>query len=78
MAFNLLQGVRGEAPVDFDALADVLQRFSQLAEERTEIAEIEINPLLVFPQAATSALSTRAYGLAGKREKGLEGMVRRD
>ena len=50
--FGLLRGVRGEAPVDLDALAEVLQRFSQLAEEMPEIAEIEINPLLVFPHAA--------------------------
>jgi len=49
---RLLRGVRGEAPVDVDALADILQRFSQLAEGMPEIAEIEINPLLVFPQAA--------------------------
>jgi acyl-CoA synthetase (NDP forming) len=42
--YSLLQGVRGEAPVDVDALAEVLQRFSQLAEDLPEIAEIEINP----------------------------------
>jgi acetyltransferase len=50
--YGLLRGVRGEAPVDFDALAEVLQRFSQLAEDLPEIAEIEINPLLAFPHAA--------------------------
>ena len=49
--FGLLRGVRGESPVDFNALAEILQRFSQLAEDMPEIAEIEINPLLVFPQA---------------------------
>lgn len=48
---SLLRGVRGEAPVDFDALVEILQRFSQLAEDLPEIAEIEINPLLVFPKA---------------------------
>ena len=48
---GLLRGVRGEAAVDFDALAEILQRFSQLAEDLPEIAEIEINPLLVFPDA---------------------------
>jgi acyl-CoA synthetase (NDP forming) len=50
--YSLLRGVRGEAPVDFNALAEVLQRFSQLAEDMPEIAEIEINPLMVFPQGA--------------------------
>jgi len=48
--YSLLRGVRGEAPVDFQALAEILQRFSQLAEDLSDIAEIEINPLLVFPQ----------------------------
>jgi acetyltransferase len=49
--FSLLRGVRGEAPVDFKALAEILLRFSQLADDLPEIAEIEINPLMVFPQA---------------------------
>jgi acetyltransferase len=47
--YNLLRGVRGEPPVDLDALAEILQRFSQFADDLPEIAEIEINPLLVFP-----------------------------
>jgi acetyltransferase len=50
--YNLLRGVRGETPVDFDGLAEILQRFSQLAEDMPEVAEIEINPLLTFPRAA--------------------------
>jgi acetyltransferase len=49
--FSLLRGVRGEAPIDFKALAEILLRFSQLAEDLPEIEEIEINPLMVFPQA---------------------------
>jgi hypothetical protein len=32
-------------------LTGILQRFSQLAEEMPQIAEIEINPLLVFAEA---------------------------
>jgi acyl-CoA synthetase (NDP forming) len=49
--YALLAGVRGEAPIDFKALAEVLQRFSQLVEDFPEIAEIEVNPFLVFPDA---------------------------
>ena len=47
--YNLLRGIRAESPIDLDALAEVLQRFSQLAEELAEIVEIEINPFTVFP-----------------------------
>jgi acetyltransferase len=58
--FSLLRGVRGEAPIDFKALAEILLRFSQLAEDLPEIAEIEINPLMVFPQAVEfSAVDAR-------------------
>jgi acetate---CoA ligase (ADP-forming) len=49
--FRLLEGVRGEAAVNLDALAETLQRFSQLVEDLPDLAEIEINPLLVFPEA---------------------------
>jgi acyl-CoA synthetase (NDP forming) len=49
--YSLLQGVRGEPPVNLAALAEVLQRFAQLVEDMPEIAEIEVNPLLVFPEA---------------------------
>jgi acetate---CoA ligase (ADP-forming) len=49
--YRLLEGVRGEAPVDFERLAEVVERFSQMVEELPQLAEIEINPLLAFPQA---------------------------
>jgi acetyltransferase len=49
--YGLLRGVRGEAPVNVEYLAEILQRFSLLAERLPELAEVEINPLLVFPQA---------------------------
>lgn len=49
--YRLLEGVRGEAPIDFQALAEVLQRFSRLVEDLPQIAEADINPFLVFPEA---------------------------
>jgi acetyltransferase len=45
--FKALGGVRGEAPVDIDQLADVMVRVGQLALEQPRIAELDINPLLV-------------------------------
>jgi acetate---CoA ligase (ADP-forming) len=46
----ILQGVRGEPPVDFAALGDVVQRVAQLAIDHEAIAELDINPLLALPQ----------------------------
>lgn len=48
--YKLLEGVRGEKPIDFGALAEMLQRFSQLIEDFPQIEEIEVNPFLVFPE----------------------------
>ncbi len=45
---SLLQGVRGEAPSDIDAIIDVLLRLSQLVNDFPEIVELDINPLLAF------------------------------
>jgi acetyl coenzyme A synthetase (ADP forming)-like protein len=46
-AFPLLTGVRGEAPSDLPALYEVLERVSQLAVERPEVSELDLNPLIV-------------------------------
>ena len=45
----LLEGIRGAPPVDFAALRDVLLRISQLAVDHPEIIELDVNPLLAFP-----------------------------
>jgi acyl-CoA synthetase (NDP forming) len=48
----LLAGVRGRPPLDVEAAARVVAALSLVAAERPEIAEIEINPLLVTPAGA--------------------------
>ncbi|MFY9717565.1 MAG: acetate--CoA ligase family protein [Thermoplasmata archaeon] len=48
-AFPLLQGVRGEPPGDLDALAEAIERISQLAMDLPEVAELDINPMIVRP-----------------------------
>jgi acetyl coenzyme A synthetase (ADP forming)-like protein len=46
-AFPLLKGVRGEPPSDLPALYEALQRVSQLAVERPEVRELDLNPMIV-------------------------------
>jgi acyl-CoA synthetase (NDP forming) len=51
-AAPLLFGHRGTQPVDTDALEDVLARVSVLADELPEVAELELNPVVVSPKGA--------------------------
>jgi acetyltransferase len=46
-SYMLLKGVRGRSGVDLTAVAEALQRISQLATDFPEIAELDINPLIV-------------------------------
>jgi acetyltransferase len=50
LIFHALGGVRGRRPVDLLALEKLLVRFSQLVVEQSWIKEIDINPLLAFPE----------------------------
>lgn len=50
--YEALKGVRGRAPVDMDALEQLLVRFSRLVVEQRWIREIDINPLLVDEHGA--------------------------
>jgi acetate---CoA ligase (ADP-forming) len=50
-AWPLLDGARGAAKADAEALADALERVSALAIDlREQLAELDINPLFVLPQ----------------------------
>jgi acetate---CoA ligase (ADP-forming) len=61
----LLAGARGRPPLDVGAAARAAAALSQVAAARPDVAEIEINPLLVTPSGAT-ALDARVIA----REKG--------
>lgn len=59
-SFPLLQGVRGEKPADINALIDAILRLSQLTTDFPEIMEMDINPLIVFPEGGgTMAIDAR-------------------
>jgi acetate---CoA ligase (ADP-forming) len=47
--FPLLQGYRGHAAADIDALRDALLRLSRLADEVPEIVELDLNPVMALP-----------------------------
>ena len=49
-AHALLEGVRGQPAYDKDAIVEVLLRVGQLVQDFPEIAELDINPLMVYPQ----------------------------
>ncbi|MCL5735880.1 MAG: acetate--CoA ligase family protein [Actinobacteria bacterium] len=46
-SYRLLEGVRGEAGVNLGAIAEALQRISQLVTDFPAIAELDINPFIV-------------------------------
>jgi acetyltransferase len=72
--YKALKGVRGRAPVDLDALARLLVRFSQLVIEQRWIKEIDINPLLAAPASAPATMAPPAYGA----ESGAAGLIALD
>lgn len=52
---GILEGFRGMAPADREALVDVTVRFARLIEENPEIREADINPLMVRPDGVVAA-----------------------
>ncbi len=51
--YQILKGVRGEEGVDIEAIAEGLQRLSQLVTEFPQIKEMDINPYMVGPEGTT-------------------------
>jgi acetyltransferase len=48
--YKILQGVRGQEPVNIDIYADQVARVSALVMAAPEIAEMDLNPLLGNPR----------------------------
>jgi acyl-CoA synthetase (NDP forming) len=51
---RLLQGVRGESPADVEAVVEALLALSRLLVECPEVAEVDVNPLLVFERGVAA------------------------
>ncbi len=47
--YRLLEGYRGHAPADIEAIEEVLLRISRLVEEIPEIQELDLNPVFGLP-----------------------------
>jgi acetyltransferase len=66
-SYALLQGARGQAPVDLETLAGALQRISQLATDYPEILELDINPFIVGPVGVQAYVADARMTLASAK-----------
>ncbi len=62
---KLLEGLRGVSPADRPALVDAILRIGQLAADCPEIAELDVNPLIVLP-AGQGALAADVRIILGE------------
>ena len=51
-ASSIIQGTRGQEPVDIDAIINVITGLSRMLEKNPDIIELDINPLIVYPHGA--------------------------
>jgi acyl-CoA synthetase (NDP forming) len=56
-AYKILCGVRGNPPSDIEAIKESILRLSQLVSDHPEIAELDINPLIVYPEGEGCAVA---------------------
>ncbi|MFQ5990305.1 MAG: acetate--CoA ligase family protein [Candidatus Methylomirabilales bacterium] len=52
-ASPILHGVRGRKPADLEAITDLLLKVSKITQENPEIAEMDLNPVLVHEKGLT-------------------------
>jgi acetyltransferase len=53
--FPILEGVRGEKPVDLEAIEDLLVRASRLSADFESIVEMDLNPIFTYPKGTPPA-----------------------
>ncbi len=63
-AAKVFEGFRGQPPADIEAVAECLERLSQLATDFPEIAELDINPLIVHAQGKGAHVADVRIALA--------------
>ena len=67
-AAEVLDGVRGAAAVDRDALTDIIVSVSNLIADFPEIREIDLNPVLAGPRGATAVDALIAVDFSPPKE----------
>ncbi len=72
-ASTLLDGVRGEPPVDQERLVDVLLRIGQLVLDFPEISELDINPFVVYERGQGGTALDMRLILRSLREDASDG-----
>ncbi|HEY2950262.1 MAG TPA: GNAT family N-acetyltransferase [Micromonosporaceae bacterium] len=66
-AAPLLRGYRGAAPVDREALADLLLRVGRLVDDRPEVRSLSLNPVLSRPDGLSVLHATVQIGAPATR-----------
>jgi len=56
-AYTVLRGVRGNPPADIESIKDCILRLSQMVSDHPEIKELDINPLIVYPEGQGCAVA---------------------
>ena len=67
-AHSLLEGARGTPPADVEAICQSLLRLSRLVTDFPRIAELDINPLLVWPAGKGGAVADVRIRLNGENQ----------
>ena len=64
--YPILAGARGASPVDLCALQDILLRLGRMAVEHPEILEMDLNPVLAFPEPTRTAVVDARIRISGQ------------
>ncbi|HAH31224.1 MAG TPA: CoA-binding protein [Elusimicrobia bacterium] len=49
--YKILEGIRGRKGIDMDKLIEMMMRVSQLLRDCPEIKELDLNPMMLYPEA---------------------------
>ena len=67
--YKLLLGVRGQPRSDIESIKDCILRLSQLVSDHPEIMELDINPLIVYPEGQGCVVADSRMLLARPKTK---------